>query len=146
MNKSRELFLLFAYECNQENVEDYTLIYKHTFLNDEPPYKMCSFYGLAYQTDLLKAAEINADEEWSEEESYHFYFIRNRDASKFISLMNNSEKDYLDDLYQTQIEQSYEDNSERLSTRTIEAMCFVEKVKRRPKIKILHQKIQHVNH
>ena len=45
MNKSRELFLLFPYVG--QKVLGYTLIHKHTALNDEPPYKMCSFFNVS---------------------------------------------------------------------------------------------------
>jgi hypothetical protein len=76
VNKSRELFLLFPYVG--QKVEGYTLIHKHTSLNDEPPYKYCTFFGESADYYVLKAAEIAADEEWSKEEWYSFYLIRTK--------------------------------------------------------------------
>lgn len=139
MNKSRELFLLFPYVG--QKVEGYTLIHKHTSLNDEPPYKYCTFFGESADHYVLKAAEIAADEEWSKEEWYSFYLIRNQDATKFIAMMNQTEKDYLDGYYQLQIEQSYEGNENRLSNEEINLICSSERSKRRPKVKYMTSQI-----
>lgn len=94
MNKSRELFLLFPYV--EQKVEGYTCIYKHTFPNDEPPYIVVSYWGVSSDYTFQKASKIEADENWKLEEQYNFYLIRNKDAQRFIHLMNNSQTDYCD--------------------------------------------------
>lgn len=134
MNKSRELFLLFPYV--QHVPDEYTLIHKHTFLNDEPPYKMSSFFGISSNYFLQKAAEIEANKEWNEEESYKFYLIRTCDVKKFIALMNKTEKDYLDDVYQMQVERSYDDGP-RISNSKIERIASSTRSNRRPKVKYM---------
>jgi|688.fasta_scaffold459311_1 hypothetical protein len=88
MNKLRELFLLFPYFG--QKVEGYTIIHKNTFPNDEPPYIMVSFWGITSNYDLSKPI-------YEEDgESRDFYLIRDKDAKKFIHLMNSSQKDYCD--------------------------------------------------
>ena len=135
MNKSRELFLLFPYVG--QKVLGYTLIHKHTSLNDEPPYKMCSFFNVSSDYYIQKASEIEADEEWSVEERYSFYLIRNKDVQKFINWMNQTEKDYLDDYYQLQVENGYDDNPKPLSSGEIDEICSSERSMRRPKVKYM---------
>ncbi len=127
MNKSRELFLLFPYVG--QKVEGYIIIHKHTALNDEPPYKMCSFYGISSSYTLTKE---NFDDDY-----YQFYLIRSKDAQKFINCMNQTEKDYLDDYYQLQVERSYDnsDKESQLSNGQIEEICSNERSSRRPKVK-----------
>lgn len=135
MNKSRELFLLFPYVG--QKAEGYTIIHKHTFINDEPPYKMCSFFGISSDYYFNHAQEIENDEEWSVEVQYYFYLIRSKDAQKFINWMNQTEKDYLDDYYQLQVENSYDDNEKPLSNSDIETFVSSERSKRRPKVKYM---------
>lgn len=138
MNKSRELFLLFPY-AGQE-VVGYTIIHKHTFLNDEPPYKMCSFFGLSSTYDLSKKSwDYNTSEEDDDVDIYSFYLIRNKDAQKFINCMNQTEKDYLDGYYQLQVERSYDgsDKESHLSNGQIEEICSNERSSRRPKVKYM---------
>lgn len=84
MNKSRELFLLFPF---QENVNGYTIIYVHHFMNDEPPYIMVKYWGLGKYTQ-----EVYPEEG----ECVSHYLIRNADAERFIGLMNSSQTDYCD--------------------------------------------------
>jgi hypothetical protein len=130
MNKSRELFLLFPYVG--QKVEGYTIIHKHTSLNDEPPYKMCSFFGKSSSYDLTKE---NFDDDY-----YQFYLIRSNSADNFINWMNQTEKDYLDGYYQLQVERSYDDSSEQesqLSNNQIEEIVSSERSKRRPKVKYM---------
>ena len=53
MNKSRELFLLFP---DQEVIpQGYTRIYAFTSMNDEPPYKMCTFWGIVTGKQIGRA-------------------------------------------------------------------------------------------
>lgn len=134
MNKRRELYLLFPYV--NEIPKGYTLIHEHTFLNDEPPHKMCSFFGISSNHYLQKAAEIEANKEWSVEEQYKFYLIRTCDAQRFIALMNETEKDYLDDVYQMQVERSYDDGP-RISNSQIEELASSSRSNRRPKVKYM---------
>lgn len=138
MNKSRELFLLFPYAG--QKVVGYTLIHKHTCMNDEPPYKMCSFFDISSNYDLLKAVEIAENEKWALEDQYYFYLIRSKDATKFINWMNQTEKDYLEGFYQLQVERSYEDSYDktRLSNGQIEEICSNERSYRRPKVKYMN--------
>ena len=138
MNKSRELFLLFPYVG--QKVEGYTIIHKHTSLNDEPPYKMCSFFGISGDYIINKAIEIAEDEKWSLEEQYNFYLIRKQNAEKFINCMNQTEKDYLDDYYQLQVERSYDnsDKESQLSNGQIEEIVSNERSSRRPKVKYMN--------
>jgi hypothetical protein len=134
MNKRRELYLLFPYV--NEVPKGYTLIHKHTFLNDEPPYKTCSFFDVSSKDYLLKSIEIETHEEWCKEESYKFYLIRTCDAQKFIDLMNQTEKDYLDDIYQYQVERSYDDGP-RISNSQIEKLASSTRAERRPKVRYM---------
>lgn len=141
VNKSRELFLLFPYVG--ERVKDYTLIHKHTFVNDEPPYKQCSFFSISSDYYLNKSAEINSRADWVEEEHYSFYLILSKDAARFISIVNNAEKDYLDDYVQLQIERTYEGSEldKQLSNIDIEGIVSKEKASRMPKIKYMREPI-----
>lgn len=133
MNKSRELFLLFPF--NGTRYQDYTLIYAHTSINDEPPYIPCTFHGHATQYDILKAAEIAADEDWNNEEQYTFWLIRTKDYQNFVNTMNQTEKDYLNGTYQTQLESSYEGSEHIISQKEAMNICDIERSKRRPKVK-----------
>ena len=134
MNKSRELFLLFRNPDLFEVPTGYTVIYKHTFLNDEPPYKLCSFYGVGTKYVYDRAA----DAQLSDEESYVFYSIRSSDADKFIKMMNSAENEYLNDYYQLQVENSYEEpGAIKLANTQIEQIASKTRYKRRPKIKYL---------
>jgi hypothetical protein len=139
VNKSRELFLLFPYVG--QKAEDYTLIHKHTFINDEPPYKQCSFFSISSDYYVNKSAEINSRADWVEEEHYNFYLIRSKDAARFINIMNNAEKDYLDNYVQLQIERSYEGSEldKQLSNNDIEEIVSKEKSTRMPKIKYMRE-------
>lgn len=97
MNKSRELFLLFrpadlittwlSLEKRQSIISaGYTLLYKHTFPNDEPPYIMVTYWNVASVYDITK--------EKDDEEIYSFYLIRTKDAKKFIAFKNESQDEY----------------------------------------------------
>lgn len=127
--------MLFPYVG--QKVEGYTIIHKHTFLNDEPPYKMCSFFGISSDYYLYRSQEIENNVKWSVEEQYSFYLIRKKDAQKFINWMNQTEKDYLDDYYQLQVENSYDDNDKPLSNGEIDKICSSNRSKRRPKVKYM---------
>jgi hypothetical protein len=142
MNKLRELFLLFPYIGNVP--EGYTLIHKHTALNDEPPYKMCSFYGISSPYHLSLSVSIEQDSEWFDDESYVFYLLRSKDVQRFISLMNNLEREYLDDTYQLTVENSYEGPGNKLSSGQIEEIASTNKYSRMPKIK--HMDVQPIIH
>jgi len=137
MNRNRELYLLFPYDGKL--VDGYTLIHKHTSINDEPPYVECTFFGVSSSYTLEKSAKINADEDWSKEEHYTFYLIRSSDAKRFVDWMNQTEKDYLDGYYQMQVERSYEgsDKDSHLSNKQIEDICRNERRKRRPRVKYM---------
>jgi hypothetical protein len=129
MNKSRELSLLFLYVG--QKVEGYTIIHKHTFLNDEPPYIMCSFWGIG---------EIPFEKIYEEDgESQSLYLIRNCDVQKFINYMNQQEKGYLEDVYQYELERNYGDNN--LSNAEIKTVARSNNS--RPKIKYIQ--IQQIN-
>jgi hypothetical protein len=122
MNKSRELFLLFPYVG--QKVKGYTIIHKHTFPNDEPPYIMCSFWGLNEGRTVYE----------EDGENKFLYLIRDSDAEKFINYMNQQEKGYLEDVYQYELERSYGDNN--LSNKEIEAVA--RNNNRRPKIRYMN--------
>jgi hypothetical protein len=128
MNKSRELFMLFQYVG--QKVGGYTIIHKHTFFNDEPPYIMCSFWGIC---------EIPFEKIYEEDgESQSLYLIRNCDAQKFINYMNQQEKGYLEDVYQYELERNYGDNN--LSNAEIKTVARSNN--RRPKIKYMNNEIK----
>jgi hypothetical protein len=56
-------------------------------------------------------------------------------------MMNQTEKDYLNDYHQLQIEQSYEGNENRLSNGEIDELCSSERSRRRPKVKYMTSQI-----
>ena len=123
MNKSRELFLLFP---NQEVIpQGYCRIYAFTSMNDEPPYKMCTFcgignkYGGVYEEDG---------------ESLFYYLIRKQDAQKFVQMNNQQEKGRLEDIYQYTLERNYGDNN--LSNQDIESIA--KSNNRKPKIRYMN--------
>jgi hypothetical protein len=100
-NTKRELFLLFKPSdlmtvwLNQGIRADiitagYTLVYKHTFANDEPPYIMVSYWGIA--TDYTICKEVYPEEG----ESIAFYLIKTQDSKKYIALMNEQQTEYCD--------------------------------------------------
>lgn len=122
MNKSRELFLLFP---NQEVIpQGYVRIYAFTSMNDEPPYKMCTFWGIG-----------NKYGEVYEEDGEHiaYYLIRKQDAQKFVQMNNRQEKGRLEDIYQHTLERNYGDNN--LSNQEIESIS--KSNNRKPKIRFM---------
>jgi len=130
MNTKRELFLLFPYSV--EIPKGYVAIHKKSFPNDEPPYIMCSFWGITTSYDLTRSIFEE------DEESIHFYLIRIKDARKFVNWMNQTERDYLDDYYQLQVERSYDDKSvPQLSNGQIQEIVSKERSERRPKVKYM---------
>lgn len=66
------------------------------FPNNEPSYIVVSYWGIASNYEFQKVSKIEADENWKLEEQYNFYLIRNKDAHRFIHLMNESQMDYCD--------------------------------------------------
>lgn len=117
--------MLFKVDLNNI-VSGYTLIHKHTFMNDEPPYKMCSFWGKG----ITRYYEDDG-------ESLFYYQIRTSDADKFISWLNNLERDYLDDIYQLTVENGYDDNPKPLKSGEIQEIASQNRAKRYPKIKYM---------
>lgn len=127
MNKKRTLYLLFDVAKGFNTVNGYTLIHKHTAMNDEPPYKMCSFWDKGFK----KCYEEDG-------ESMLYYQIRTSDTNEFINWLNNLERDYLDDIYQLTVENGYDDNPKPLKSAEIEEIANSDKWKRMPKIKYMH--------
>lgn len=135
MNKRRELFLLFDYVIGQIVPTGYIVIHKHTALNDEPPYKMCSFYGKSTVHTFNQSISIGNDEEWMKEEQYKFFLIRKDYCDKFITMMNSNESQFLEDFHQMEIERNYDPTA--FSKGDIERICSQEKRQRSPKIKFM---------
>ena len=90
MNK-RELFLLFKTDLIPVNYENYKIISKHSFLNDEPPYIMVDYWRQVSDNEVSKLVD-NPDDG----ESYKFYLIRNSDVKHFIALMNENQNEICD--------------------------------------------------
>lgn len=90
---SRKLFILFPivepYMLDLTLVESagYTLIYKHSFPNDEPPYIMVDYWGIG----MYKHTVYEEDGE-----SITHYLIQTIDAKPFIYLRNQYQDDYCD--------------------------------------------------
>ena len=123
MNKSRELFLLFP---NQEVIpQGYCRIYAFTSMNDEPPYKMCTFWGIGNKYGGVYEEDG---------ESLFYYLIRKQDAQKFIQMNNQQEKGRLGDIYQYTLERNYGDNN--LSNQDIESIA--KSNNRKPKIRYMN--------
>jgi hypothetical protein len=123
MNKSREHFLLFP---DQEVIpQGYCRIYAFTSMNDEPPYKMCTFWGTGNKYDGVYEEDG---------ESLFYYLIRKQDAQKFVQMNNQQEKGRLEDIYQYTLERNYGDNN--LSNQDIEAIA--KSNNRKPKIRYMN--------
>lgn len=133
MNKSRELFLLFkptdvlaVWNEHKDEIikQGYTLIHKHTYPNDEPPYTNVTFYR-----EGIFSGYFDEDEE-----SLNYYFIRVKDSNRFITLMNTYQKDYLDGW----IEGVYTRNTGEHNMSPVDyanGMTFI----RRPKCKLIYE-------
>ena len=123
MNKSRELFLLFP---DQEVIpQGYTRIYAFTSMNDEPPYKMCTFWGIGNKYD-----EVYEEDG----ESIFYYLIRKQDTQKFVQMNNQQEKGRLEDIYQYTLTRNCGDNN--MSNQYIESMGRSNN--RKPKIRYMN--------
>ena len=97
---NRRLIVLFGIktevikEIGAQLIEQngYTIIHKHSFPNDEPPYILVSFWGRTTTYTLQKAKEASEDGE----EEYAFFLIRTEDVDQYIQSMNSSQRDYCD--------------------------------------------------
>lgn len=83
-NTKRRLYLLFPY--NGIIHSGYSIVYKHSFLNDEYPYIMVSYWGIG---EYLHAVFIN------DGESVCHYLIRTSDAADFVAEKKICQDDYL---------------------------------------------------
>lgn len=91
MNSSRKLYVLFLtnlawFKDNQKECghKGYTLIYRHTFPNDEPPYIMVTYWstGISYS---------NCEEDG---ESISYYLIKIDDAQIYCEWKNDTQREY----------------------------------------------------
>lgn len=140
MNKSRELFLLFkpqdliATWLSPEKRQiilacGYTLIYRHTFPNDEPPYIMVTYWGTASTYDISKKKD--------EDELYSFYLIRTSDAKKLIANKKESQDEYCD--YYNEGIMTRNAGEHNLSAKEYADRGIRHNIVRQPKIKCIHE-------
>lgn len=126
MNK-RELFLLFKTDLNPVNYENYKIVAKHSFLNDEPPYVMVDYWRQVSDNEVSKLVGDPDDGE-----SYKFYLIRGSDIKHFIALMNENQDDicgyHVEAMYTRQAGEHNLSNSEYVAGAKI----------RKPKIKLIN--------
>ena len=118
MNKNRRLFLVFPYEGTP--VKGYSIVHRHTFPNDEPPYIMVTYWGkgIIYGKIYEEDGESNS-----------YYLIRTVDVDKFIAL----QKEYMNDYCDYYVEGVYTGNA---GEHTLTARQYADGAGlRRPKIK-----------
>lgn len=129
MNKSRELFLLFdGYDGTVPH--GYSIVYRHTFPNDEPPYIMVTFWGKGKYTSTIY------DEDG---ETVCHYLIRDVDVDKFVAHKNNSQKDYCD----YYLEGIYTRNANEHNLKPEDYARGAMSRKRKPKVKYMGQ-LRHI--
>lgn len=129
----RKLFCLFTwFDLDPEqSYEGYTLIYKHTFPNDEPPYISVTYFGIG---KLLS---------WypDDGEFLSYYLIRDKDAELFIAMMN----EYMDEYCGTYLEGVMTRNfgEHNLNPREY---CMEADWLRKPKVKYFNEKPKSLIH
>lgn len=111
MNTKRRLFLLFTipdlidvWNENQESITraGYTLVHQHSYMNDEPPYIMQTFWSQGKHY-----SEIYPEEG----ETLSYYLIRSNDCNDFCDLKNEYMHEYTDWYYEGMLLKNGEDSS-----------------------------------